>query len=231
MFDYIIPFLARTFAFDQNSPLLFTQFYFWGFFAVVFALLTIIKDRILLRNTFLFATSMFFYYKTSGSYVCILAFCVVSNFFIGKWIESAESKMMKKFWMVVVVIIDLLVLSYFKYAYFFLDALYDITGIELHVYNFFAAASNSMFGTKSLVDTIILPVGISFFTFQAISYCVDIYRGKIKAVSNVLDFGFYLTFFPSWSQVQSSAPPSSSPSSTKNSSFRAGLLALRYSGS
>jgi len=196
MLDYVIPYLTRTFSFDPNSPLLFTQFYFWGFFAVVFAILTLVHNRILLRNAFLFATSMFFYYKTSGSYVCILAFCVVANFFIGKWIEAAQVHWKKKALMILVVIIDLLVLSYYKYAYFFLDALYDIFGVELHVYNFFAAASNAMFGTNSLVDRIILPVGISFFTFQAISYCVDIYRGKIKAVSNILDFGFYLTFFP-----------------------------------
>lgn len=196
MLDYIIPFLTRTFAFDPHSPLLFTQFYFWGFFAVVFAVLTLVHNRILMRNAFLFATSLFFYYKTSGSYVCILIFCVVANFFIGKFIEKASKEWVRKLWMILAVAIDLLVLSYFKYAYFFLDVFYQITGIELHVYNFFAAASNAIFKTNSLVDTIILPVGISFFTFQAISYCVDIYRGKIKAVSNVLDFGFYLTFFP-----------------------------------
>ena len=98
--------------------------------------------------------------------------------------------------MIIVVIIDLLVLCYYKYSYFFLDALYDFTGIELHVYNFFAAASNKMFGTHSLVDTIILPVGISFFTFQAMSYCIDIYRGKNKPVTNIHNFGFYLSFFP-----------------------------------
>lgn len=196
MLDYLIPFLTRTFAFDPNSPLLFTQFYFWGFFAVVFALLTLVHNRILLRNSFLFATSMFFYYKTSGSYVCILAFCVVANFFIGKFIEKSDVNWKKKAWMIAAVIIDLLVLCYYKYAYFFLDVLYDIFGIELHVYNFFAAASNAIFNTNSMVDRIILPVGISFFTFQAMSYCIDIYRGKIKAVKNILDFGFYLTFFP-----------------------------------
>ncbi len=196
MLDYLIPYLKHTFAFDPNSPLLFTQFYFWGFFAVVFAIFTFVHNRILLRNAFLFFTSLFFYYKTSGSYVCILIFCVLANFFIGKWIEAATVRWKKKTLMIIVVIIDLLVLCYYKYAYFFLDALYDLTGIELHVYNFFAAASNAMFKTNSLVDTIILPVGISFFTFQAMSYCIDIYRGKIKAVTNVLDFGFYLSFFP-----------------------------------
>ena len=69
MLDYLIPYLTRTFSFDPNSPLLFTQFYFWGFFAVVFAFLTLVKNRILLRNAFLFATSMFFYYKTSGLFL------------------------------------------------------------------------------------------------------------------------------------------------------------------
>lgn len=196
MLDYIIPYLTRTFAFDPNSPLLFTQFYFWGFFAVVFAIFSLVHSKLLLRNAFLFATSLFFYYKTSGSYVCILIFCVIANFFIGKWIEKAEEKWKKKLLMIIVVIIDLLVLCYYKYSYFFLDALYDFTGIELHVYNFFAAASNALFNTHSLVDTIILPVGISFFTFQAMSYCIDIYRGKIKAVDNILNFGFYLSFFP-----------------------------------
>ncbi len=196
MLDYIIPYLTRTFAFDPNSPLLFTQFYFWGFFAVVFAIFSLVHKKLLLRNAFLFATSLFFYYKTSGSYVCILIFCVLANFFIGKAIEKSQVKWKKKFLMILVVIIDLLVLCYYKYAYFFLDALRDFTGIDLHVYNFFAAASNKLFNTHSLVDTIILPVGISFFTFQAMSYCIDIYRGKIKAVTNILDFGFYLSFFP-----------------------------------
>lgn len=196
MLDYLIPYLRHTFAFDPNSPLLFTQFYFWGFFAVVFAILTKVHNRILMRNAFLFFTSLFFYYKTSGSYVCILIFCVVANFYIGKWIEASTIQWKKKALMISVVFIDLLVLCYYKYSYFFLDALYDLTGIELHVYNFFAAASNAIFKTNSLVDTIILPVGISFFTFQAMSYCIDIYRGKIKAVTNILDFGFYLSFFP-----------------------------------
>ena len=196
MLDYLIPYLTRTFAFDPNSPLLFTQFYFWGFFAVVFAIFSLVHRKLLLRNAFLFATSLFFYYKTSGSYVCILIFCVLANFFIGKWIEKAQVQWKKKFLMIIVVIIDLLVLCYYKYSYFFLDALRDFTGIDLHVYNFFAAASNKLFNTHSLVDTIILPVGISFFTFQAMSYCIDIYRGKIKPVTNLLNFGFYLSFFP-----------------------------------
>lgn len=194
--EQLIPYLTKIFSFDQETPLLFTQFYFWGFFAIVFAVFALIHKKLLLRNAFLFFVSLFFYYKTSGSYLCILIFTVLFNFFLAKKIHVANSTIKKKLWMILVVIVNLLTLSYFKYAYFFLDVINNIFHTDLRVYNFFAAASNKMFKTTSLVDTIILPVGISFFIFQAISYCVDVYRQKVKPVSNILDFGFYLTFFP-----------------------------------
>lgn len=194
--EQLIPYLTKIFSFDQETPLLFTQFYFWGFFAIVFAVFALIHKKLLLRNAFLFFVSLFFYYKTSGSYLCILIFTVIFNFLLAKKIHVANSTIKKKLWMILVVIVNLLTLSYFKYAYFFLDVINNIFHTDLRVYNFFAAASNKMFKTTSLVDTIILPVGISFFIFQAISYCVDVYRQKVKPVSNILDFGFYLTFFP-----------------------------------
>lgn len=194
--EQLIPYLTKIFSFDQETPLLFTQFYFWGFFAIVFAVFALIHKKLLLRNAFLFFVSLFFYYKTSGSYLCILIFTVIFNFLLAKRIHIANSTIKKKLWMILVVIVNLLTLSYFKYAYFFLDVINNIFHTDLRVYNFFAAASNKMFKTTSLVDTIILPVGISFFIFQAISYCVDVYRQKVKPVSNILDFGFYLTFFP-----------------------------------
>lgn len=194
--EQLIPYLTKIFSFDQETPLLFTQFYFWGFFAIVFAVFAMLHKKLLLRNAFLFFVSLFFYYKTSGSYLCILIFTVVMNFLIGKRIYACVSNIGKKLWLILIVVINLLTLSYFKYAYFFLDVFNNIFHTDLRVYNFFAAASNKLFQTNSLVDTIILPVGISFFIFQAISYCVDIYRKKVKPVNNLLDFGFYLTFFP-----------------------------------
>lgn len=194
--DQIIPYLTSIFSFDQETPLLFTQFYFWGFFAIVFAVFALFHKKLLLRNAFLFFVSLFFYYKTSGSYLCILIFTVILNFLIGKKIYVAKTQLRKKLWLISVIVINLLTLSYFKYAYFFLDVFNNLFNTDLRVYNFFAAASNKMFKTNSLVDTIILPVGISFFIFQAISYCVDIYRKKVQPVGNLLNFGFYLTFFP-----------------------------------
>ena len=196
MIDRLISYFSLIFSFDQNAPLLFTQFYFWAFFAIVFAVFSLIHNKFALRNAFLFFVSLFFYYKTSGSYVLILIFTVVINFYLAKWIHRNTSISWRRFGVILAVIVNLLTLSYFKYTYFFLDLIQQVFGIELHAYNFFNAASNYLFKTESLVDRIVLPVGISFFTFQAISYIVDVYRKTVTPVKKLLDFGFYLTFFP-----------------------------------
>lgn len=196
MIERIISYFSLIFSFDQNAPLLFTQFYFWAFFAVIFAVFSLIHNKLFLRNVFLFFVSLFFYYKTSGSYVLILIFTVAINYFVARFIHSTEKPKWRKRFLVFGVLINLLTLSYFKYTYFFLDFIHQVFGIELHVYNFFAAAGNHFFQGHSLVDRIILPVGISFFTFQAISYIVDVYRRVVTPVNRFLDFGFYLTFFP-----------------------------------
>ena len=162
--------LQSIFLFDPSKPLIFTQFYFWAFFAVIFALFTFLHSKVMLRNAFLFFASLFFYYKTSGSYLVLLVCCVVVNFFGGRLLYKMEQSKRKIALLVSLVVIDLLTLGYFKYAYFFLDVLHQLFGINLKVYNFFAAASNSIFKPQSLVAQIILPVGISFFTFQAISF-------------------------------------------------------------
>ena len=188
--------LNSAFLFDPSKPLIFTQFYFWAFFAVVFAIFSCLHSKILLRNAFLFFASLFFYYKTSGSYLALLVFCVLANFLGGRILDRFRGTASRTATLVLLVGIDLFTLGYFKYAYFFLDVLRELFGIDLTVYNFFAAASNRIFHTTSLVDQIVLPVGISFFTFQAISYIVDIYKRTIRPISNFFDFGFYLTFFP-----------------------------------
>ena len=191
-------FVHRLFGFDPNSPLLFTQFYFWAFFALVYAFFALIGNRRLLRNAYLFFVSLFFYYKTSGLSVLILLFVTCSDFLIALRIAaSAEHPGRKKAWLVLSVCIDLLILCYFKYAYFFADFVHSLTGLELKVVNVFGILGNALAGAERFrVDSIVLPVGISFFTFQVISYTVDVYRGKVKPVDNILDFGFYVSFFP-----------------------------------
>ena len=150
-----------------------------------------------MRNTFLCAASFFFYYKSSGIFVLLLAFTVLFCFFCGKWINNAKSPGKKKGALIAGLIVNLGLLAYFKYAYFFTNLINDLSGLHLKVWDAFAWIGNSVAGANLWdVDNILLPVGISFFIFQSISYLMDIYREKIKPLDNLLDFGFFVSFFP-----------------------------------
>ena len=192
----ILNYLQELFSFNENKPLLFTQFYFWAFFAFVLAGFSLFYNRRLLRNTFLFAVSLFFYFKTCGLFLFILVFSVAFNFFAAKWIHSASDVSKKKFFIILSVFVNLFVLCYFKYAYFFTDIYNNLFHSNIQVINHFALWTNNLTGSQFLVDKILLPVGISFYTFQSISYIVDVYRNKVEPVKNIFDFGFYVSFFP-----------------------------------
>ena len=195
--DIALDFLQKLFSFDKAHPLLFTQFYFWAFFAIVFAVFSLVKNRTLLRNAFLFFVSLFFYYKTSGLFTLILVFITLYNFFGAKWLYSRRKDLSRNIVLAVSVIVNLSILFYFKYAYFITDVVNNLFGVEFKVFDVFSWIGNQMTGDNRFsVDTILLPVGISFYTFQAISYIMDVYRKRIEPVRNILDFGFYVSFFP-----------------------------------
>lgn len=190
-------FLKEAFAFDSNSPLLFTQSYFWVFFLLVFAVFSLVQNKILLRNAFLFFVSVFFYYKTSGWFTLILLFAILFNYLDGFLIHKSKKDSGRLAWLIAGLLVNLLTLSYFKYAYFFADVIHNLFGIELEVVNVFAMAGNKIAGSPVFtIDRILLPVGISFYLFQCISYLMDIFRRRITPVTNILNFGFYVTFFP-----------------------------------
>lgn len=193
-------------AFNAESPLLFTQFYFWAFFALVFALFALIMEgvpdrlgnkKLHLRNIYLLFVSWFFYYKTSGLFLLILAFITISDWLIARRIQNSDVSIRKKLWLTLSVVIDLSLLFYFKYAYFFTNVINSWFGADFRVFDIFAYVGNG-FATSGRfsVDTIVLPVGISFYIFQVISYTCDVFRKKIEPVKNILDFGFYVSFFP-----------------------------------
>jgi D-alanyl-lipoteichoic acid acyltransferase DltB (MBOAT superfamily) len=203
-----VEFLRHIFAFNSESPLLFTQFYFWAFFAIVYTVFAFIMEvgtntRLHLRNIFLMAVSWFFYYKTSGLFLLILLFVTLSDWLIAKRIHSCinrssnNGKRKAKWWLALSIVIDLGLLCYFKYAYFFTNVFNNLFGTEIAVFDIFAYIGNGFSDSgRFMVDRIILPVGISFYIFQVISYTVDVYRGHVKPVNNILDFGFYVSFFP-----------------------------------
>ena len=91
------------------------------------------------------------------------------------------------------IIVNLGLLSYFKYSYFFVDVFNSVFNTNLEAVNILASWTNDLTGSSFDISRIILPVGISFFTFQTISYSVDVYRNKVKPVSNIIDFGFYVS--------------------------------------
>lgn len=188
--------LKDIFLYNETQPLIFTQFFFWGFFAVVLAVYSVIYKKNALRNAFLFLVSLFFYYKTSGLFISILLFSTILDYYIGNSVFKSTHEVKRKILITTSVTINLFVLFYFKYAYFFTDSYNSIFSGNLHVINHFAQFTNTLSGTHFTVDKILLPVGISFYTFQTISYSVDIYRKQLTPVKNIVDFGFFVTFFP-----------------------------------
>ena len=149
----ILEFLSNLFSFDQAHPLLFTQFYFWAFFALVFAVFSLVHSKVLLRNAFLFAASLFFYYKTSGLFLLLLLFVIVYNFFAGKWLHKAKKG--RTAILILSVAVDLGLLAYFKYAYFITDLLNNLLGTEFRVFDIFAWVGNQIVGGQTFhVDSI-----------------------------------------------------------------------------
>ncbi|MFO7935868.1 MAG: MBOAT family O-acyltransferase [Bacteroidales bacterium] len=188
--------LSDIFLFNPEKPLLFTQLYFWIFYFVVLLVYSVIYKERALRNAFLFAVSLFFYWKTSGLFFLILVFSTFSDFYLGQLIHHSRRKGWKKFGVIMSVAVNLFMLSYFKYTYLFIDTVNSLLKLDLEVVNHLALWSNQLTGTRFDTSVILLPVGISFYTFQTISYTVDIYRGKVDPVRHILDFGFYVSFFP-----------------------------------
>jgi len=185
------------FLYNPQKPLLFTQFYFWVFFTLLLAVYSFIYKRNTVRNAYLFVLSLFFYYKSGGMFFFLLVFSTFVDFYIGKGIYYARKQNIKKLLVTTSVFINLALLSYFKYTYFFVNSFNDIFGTHFIVQNYLAQWSNGLLGSHFDISSIILPVGISFYTFQTISYSVDMYREKLeKPVTNIIDFGFYVSFFP-----------------------------------
>lgn len=194
--DSILKYFSDVFSFTEGKPLLFTQLFFWGFFGVVLFFYTFVYKKIAMRNLYLLLVSFFFYFKTSGVFLILLIFTICSDYNWGKLIYNAKRKRDKKIFMGISVTINLLLLSYFKYAYFFTDSCNQLFNTDIEFFNHFSHFTNTFFGTHFSVDKLILPVGISFFTFQSISYTVDLYRGNVTPVKNIFDYGFFVCFFP-----------------------------------
>jgi alginate O-acetyltransferase complex protein AlgI len=188
--------LKQIFLFNADAPLIFTRMYFWVFFLVVLIFYSLLYKKKTTRNTYLWLVSLFFYYKTGGLFLFILIFSTIVDFFIGQAIYNAKTQPGKKAWLTLSLTITLFVLAFFKYDIFFTETINTLLGTHFEVINHSASWSNMFLGTHFDIGKLLPPVGISFFTFQTISYAVDVYRGHVKPVTRLTDYGFFVSFFP-----------------------------------
>ncbi|MBI2723064.1 MAG: MBOAT family protein [Bacteroidetes bacterium] len=176
--------------------MLFTHLFFWGFFLIVLLFYSVVYKASKSRTIYLLAVSLFFYFKTSGVFVLLLLFTIISDYNWGRLIHHSASETKKKVFLTISIVLNLSLLCYFKYSYFFHHSANQITGHESKFFNHFSNFSNTFFNTGFSVDKLLLPVGVSFFTFQSLSYTIDLYRNKIKPVDSIFDYGFFVCFFP-----------------------------------
>lgn len=163
--------------------MLFPTVDFTLFFLVVFAVAWIFGSANGGRKLFLLGASYFFYGYWDWRFLLLLGGSSLLNYWAGRALYSADTVRQKKTIAAIAVALNLIVLGFFKYYGFFLDSLDDL----LRAVN--------LERDLPLME-IILPVGISFFTFQGISYVVDVYRGEIRPVRRVTDLLLYISFFP-----------------------------------
>jgi D-alanyl-lipoteichoic acid acyltransferase DltB (MBOAT superfamily) len=129
----------------------------------------------------------------NGAFLMLLLLSCFANYGFGLLVNQQNSK---RLWLVISISFNLLVLAYFKYAHFFVDSLNLLFDTKHQVFNWMGWLFNQLANGALDEHSILLPIGISFYTFQAISYLVDVSWGKTSAVRNPLDFSFYLSFFP-----------------------------------
>lgn len=170
--------LTDVIRFDAANPLLFNT----GLFLVLFAGFILIYQMIRrwknAKLIFVILFSLYFYYKSSAEYCFILLGVCIFDFLLGQWMGRAERRGVRRLIVTINVLVNVGMLVYFKYFRLFMETFVNLTRME---WSF---------------DDIILPAGISFFTFRSISYIVDLYRRKMEPCGNLLEYTFFLTFFP-----------------------------------
>lgn len=178
-YDALVQWIEGLFTFQANSPLMMGSIPFALLFIPFLAVYTILRNYSrTAMMMYVICFGLFFAYKVNGTMMWLLPLTACINYAITQEMRLHEGKA-RKYLLTLVICIDLALLCYFKYTNF-------IIGDVL----------NAMLSTNFSLHTIALPVGISFYTFQAISYAVDTYKRKFDMEVTLLEYCFYLTFFP-----------------------------------
>jgi alginate O-acetyltransferase complex protein AlgI len=168
----------RLFAHDPASPLLFNSGTFFLCFTLFLIGYAVVFPKRLPRTIFVLLFSYYYYYRCNGVFALALVGTTLLDFAISLRLHREEQVGRRKLLVATSVVLNLGLLGYFKYTNFFLGNVAWLTG-----------------GSFSTLD-IFLPIGISFYTFQSLSYVVDVYRRDVTPTRSLLDYAFYLSFFP-----------------------------------
>ncbi|MDE6392896.1 MAG: MBOAT family protein [Muribaculaceae bacterium] len=170
--------ISALFLYDPASPLLFSSGLFWVLFLIFLPLYALLKRSRIQMTLFVVAFSLYFYYKSSGLFFLMLMATSLVDWGVSRMMSRLSDSRARLALMWFSIVLSLSILGYFKYA------------------NFFLWNWNAMVEGNFQPLDIILPVGISFYTFQSISYVVDVYKKKIEPTRTWLDYLFFLSFFP-----------------------------------
>lgn len=170
--------IKNWFTYDPNHPLLFNSGLFLGMFLIFYLVYIITKKHAHFRTVYVTLFSLFFYYKAGGNYFVLLIISSLMDYYFAGQIHKSNNPKIRKFFLIISMVTNLGILGYFKYTNFLIDSF------------------NNLFEGSLALQDIILPIGISFYTFQTMSYTIDIYRREIEPAKSFLDFTFFVCFFP-----------------------------------
>ncbi len=171
--------IGRMLTYDPSGPMLFSSGTFWALFLVFMPVYGMLRRRFWQMVVFVVAFSFFFYYKSSGIFVCLLGATSAADWLLSKAIaRPGASRRVRRLCVAASLLTSLGILAYFKYA------------------NFFLWNINAMVGSNFQPLDLVLPVGISFYTFQSVSYIIDVYKGRVAPTATWLEYAFFLSFFP-----------------------------------
>ena len=170
--------LKEVLTYDPQAPMIFSSGIFLWLFAAFMIVYTLLQRKYTARILFVTLFSYYFYYKSSGTYFFLLALVTVCDFLLAQWMDRTEGRWKRKGLVTLSLGVNLGLLAYFKYT------------------NFLGGVIASLMGGEFTALDIFLPVGISFFTFQSLSYTIDVYRRQLQPLERLLDYVFYVSFFP-----------------------------------
>ena len=176
--NHLLSQIPQLLAYDPAQPMLFNTGLFLVLFVIFMFLYLVVKGHRLLKMLLVIAFSLYFYYKSGSWCVYILCGVCVSDYALGRLLGVTRRDIWRRAIVLLNVGVNVGMLVYFKY------------------FNLLYEAFCSIVSTSFEPLDVILPAGISFFTFRSISYMVDVYRGDLEPCRNFLDYFFFLTFFP-----------------------------------